>query len=194
MILAVDPGLTTGWATIDAPNHPEFQSGMIQGRYAFYDWLYGQFSSWTHASLQEQSIQPLTLVVEKFTITEATAKKSPQPDPLYIIGHLDAIAHRDALEMVFQLPSQAMSFATNDKLKAVGWYKPGKGHDNDAARHLMLYAVKHPEAIQNRNGKKVLKTVAAALGITVYPEMDKPETPTDLYLNEFYGYAWMPVL
>ena len=37
----------------------------------------------------------------------------------------------------------SMTFATDDKLRRLGWYKPGKGHANDAARHLLLWFAKH---------------------------------------------------
>jgi hypothetical protein len=42
-----------------------------------------------------------------------------------------------------QSPAQGKTFATNAKLKKVGWYHqtPG-GHANDALRHLLLYATK----------------------------------------------------
>jgi hypothetical protein len=43
--------------------------------------------------------------------------------------------------LVMQSPSEAMSFATRDKLEKLGWWIPGKQHGQDAAKHLLKYAV-----------------------------------------------------
>lgn len=175
MILAIDPGLTTGYALWGAPACPGFSSGMVKGRFEFYEWLYGLLTVW----YKQPGSRPFQIVMERFTITVATAKKSPQPDPLYIIGHVEAIAHRDGIPFEFQLPSQAMSFATNDKLKSVGWYKPGAGHDNDAARHLLLWMVRYPP-----KGTGLLKELSDKLGISFD---SGPETPTIEVVQSFGG-------
>lgn len=147
MILAIDPGLTTGWATWNTPVRPgQFESGMVKGRYEFYEWFYGLMRMYYHEAAGYNNARvapPFQIVMEKFTITLATARKSPQPDPLYIIGHVDGIAQRDGIPLDFQLPSEAMTFATNEKLRAIDWYKPGPDHPNDAARHLLLWIYKH---------------------------------------------------
>lgn len=175
MILAIDPGLTTGWATFDGLSEEtnDFRSGMVKGRYEFYEWFYKQLSRFY------SGMNHLTVVMERFTITAATAKKSPQMDPLYIIGHVEAICHRDDIPFEFQLPSQAMSFATNDKLRAVNWYKPGPGHDNDAARHLLLWLVKHPDRLETTKGKDLLWEIAEKLGIAA-PYERRPLSPIEV--------------
>lgn len=43
--------------------------------------------------------------------------------------------------MVEQRPPD-MKFADDRKLKAVGWYKPNLIHGNDASRHLLVWCVK----------------------------------------------------
>ena len=46
------------------------------------------------------------------------------------------------LRFVRQTPAQAKSFGTDDKLRRLGWYTPTPGgHANDAARHLLAFAV-----------------------------------------------------
>ena len=42
-----------------------------------------------------------------------------------------------------QAPSDAKAFASNNKLKLMGWYNTGKGHANDAARHMLVYTVQN---------------------------------------------------
>lgn len=139
-LLAIDPGLTTGWAGYSIPGETYgFKSGMIEGRFKFYEWLYSVLSAFYTEG------PPFTIIMESFTITAATARKSPQPDPWRIIGHVEALCVRDGIPLVFQSPSEAMAFSKNDKLKALGWYKPGAGHDNDAARHLLLWMMKNPD-------------------------------------------------
>jgi hypothetical protein len=158
MILTVDPGLVTGWATWDAPYHKGFQSGMVEGRFKFYEWFYGlQRAHWEHDPTTAFSV-----VIEKFTVNLQTAKKSPQPDAMLITGHIEAICVRDGLSLGTQLPSQAMSFGTNEKLKLLGWYKPGPDHPNDAARHLLLWMVRHPPP-----GSALLRELADRLGMTL---------------------------
>lgn len=152
-LLAIDPGLTTGWAAWNLPGgEVSFSSGMVEGgRFAFYEWLYpvvsAHYSEDQHYSPYGASADgvPFTIICESFTITQATARKSPQPDPWRIIGHVEALCYRDDIPLVFQAPSEAMAFSKNDKLKALGWYKPGAGHDNDAARHLLLWMMKNQD-------------------------------------------------
>ena len=123
--LAVDPGGTTGLAwIIDGI----FDSGQLAGgRDAF-----AEYFEWA------QAMQLTHIICEDFIITGQTAKKTPQPDALRIIGYLELWAQVRKVPFTLQTPSQAKGFSTDAKLKALGWYKPGKGHANDAARHLLL--------------------------------------------------------
>jgi hypothetical protein len=40
-----------------------------------------------------------------------------------------------------QSAGEALSFGTRDKLEKLGWWVPGAQHGQDAARHLLKYAV-----------------------------------------------------
>lgn len=129
-VLAVDPGKTTGLAHWDGKIVTFYQ---VPGRFS----LYGKVS----AFLPEQP----DIVVEKFIITPATAKLSAQYDALYIIGYLEALSYEH--ELVFDLtqsPNDAKTFVTNEGLKTLGWWRPGRDWDHamDAARHLALYLVR----------------------------------------------------
>lgn len=134
MILAVDPGKTTGWALWTSDGIMD--CGQVAGRYSFYD----KVSYWRNFG------EPIeTFVVEKFTITEATARMSKQYDALFINGWLDAEAYLYETEFVEQTPSQAKGVMSDKALKACGWWRPGKGweHAMDASRHLGLYLINH---------------------------------------------------
>lgn len=125
MYIAIDPGKVTGWARwVDG----EFSSGQAE-LYDVLDWLHATF---------DRGLRP-KLACEDFIITGATAKKSRQTEPLDGIGAIKWFAHHYAVPLTMQAPSSAKSFATDDKLRNLGWYLATKGgHANDAARHLML--------------------------------------------------------
>ena len=86
---------------------------------------------------------PLRVVIEKFTITVETAKKSQAPFSLEVIGAVKQVC-RDAGYPVdaiaWQKPSEAKESFPNAKLKRVGlWHRGGEGHALDAIRHGALY-------------------------------------------------------
>lgn len=133
MILAVDPGLVSGVA-LYMPGLDHFTSGQVEdGLIGFVDY----FERYVDGTL------PSTVVVEKFTVMDTTAKKTRQYDALYINGYLEARCHTLGIEFVRQQVSGAKTFATNQKLKALGWYNgTSGGHANDATRHLLTLAAK----------------------------------------------------
>lgn len=126
-ILAVDPGKTTGWARY-WEGHME--SGQVEGRHAFYDWV----------AMTAGAGHPLELVVESFTITARTMATDRDMNALYIIGWLDGMAYRLGWPITLQQPGAAKGFASNEKLAVLGWRRPTPGgHADDAARHLLTY-------------------------------------------------------
>lgn len=128
MILAIDPGLMTGWAIWNSGSH-QFTSGQED------------FEGFAY-TLEEAAHHIELYIVERYTINADTAKKSPQPEALEVTGMVRYFATMERTPMLMQSPSEAIGFATDDRLREVGWYRPGKGHANDAARHLFLYFVK----------------------------------------------------
>ncbi len=133
VIIAVDPGKMTGWAIRGT------DESMIAGElewYGFLKWV----EEYVKAAIRVG--YDVTLVCESYTITPATIRKTRQHWSLEIIGCLRYWSLRHAgKELVLQSPASAKSFSTNEKLKALDWYVPGRGHANDALRHLLLYLV-----------------------------------------------------
>lgn len=89
---------------------------------------------------------PLRVVIERFTITIETAKKSQAPFSLEVIGAVKQVC-RDAgypLDAIaWQSPTEAKVPFPNEKLKRLGlWHKGGKGHALDALRHAATYLVR----------------------------------------------------
>lgn len=151
LVLAYDPGLTTGAAVLDveADHH---MASEVEGRFNFYD---------TFRTLVSLG-RPLEVVGELYAVNADTHKKSRQYDPFYVNGHLEAECRRLGIPFTLQTPGEAKKFSTNEKLKAVGWYTATTGgHANDANRHLLKYVIERPHL-----GAKELKMkLVTALGI-----------------------------
>lgn len=125
--IAIDPGKVTGIAVRE--EGVEFASSEIPTRAQVYAWLF---------SLPPVGV-PTTLIVERYDITAQTHKLSAQKDALYLIGAVEMTAQRIGARFYLS-PRSAKAFATDAKLRHLGWYKPSPGgHQNDAARHLLTY-------------------------------------------------------
>lgn len=137
-ILALDPGKVTGVAAYDT-TLDVFASWEVAGRHRLHDTL--TLDSRKFDSYYDE------VVCEDFVISQRTIKTTPQKDPLRIIGWLDLTLYHDDVPFTLQTAAAAKSFATDAKLKHVGWFtKEGEGHANDAARHLLVYLVaKYPQ-------------------------------------------------
>ncbi len=121
-VLVIDPGGTTGlaqWEPTDS--RPTFSEST--DRFG----LYRVVRAW----------RPSVVVCESFIPRPGAL--SSQPEALRIIGYLEGWAEENGAEFVLQSPSQAKSFGTAAKLKAVGWWPKGLGHAQDAARHLLVF-------------------------------------------------------
>lgn len=129
-VIAIDPGVTTGWAVLDPDG--SFRSGEVRGPYDFLRRVY---------EMVQSRVFDYELVVERYTITPETIKKSRQTDPLEIIGALRFFAAHYKTGFTLQSPAEAKAFSTDAKLKRMRWFTPGQGHANDAARHLLCYSI-----------------------------------------------------
>ena len=119
IILAVDPGLTTGMALFNTITS-SYKVEQITGFEKFSEFM----SAWY------DGLDPI--------------KKTQQYEALEITGVLRHLVHEWGSQWVEpQLPSAAMKLGTNDRLKRVGWYVKGKPHAMDAARHLFLWCCKN---------------------------------------------------
>lgn len=124
-ILAVDPGVATGWAILDE----DLAFGIDNDQVLFCDWV------------NDFSANFSVIVCESFRINASTVKMSAQPASLEIIGFLRWLAYSRAIPFILQEPAEK-KFMPDGKLKALGWYQAGPGHDNDALRHLGIYLAK----------------------------------------------------
>ena len=133
-LLSVDPGLSTGIVLVDIhdPENPKplwHHELTIEEFYVILD------------DTIEHYGYSLAIVWEDFHITVETAKKSPQPWSLHLIGVMLYKCWKHDIPFAVQSPVRK-GFATNDKLRHVAfWHKGGEGHANDAFRHAMIYLV-----------------------------------------------------
>jgi hypothetical protein len=134
-LLAIDPGLATGVSLIDLsdPDNPVKVWSVEVTTEEFYD------------KIEDLIRQPETHVcIERYKIGE---EATDSPWSLELIGIVKLMCYRYGKDLDIQLPSAAKEFATNDKLRAVGfWHVGGEGHANDSLRHAMIWIV-------NRNRK-----------------------------------------
>jgi len=140
-ILAIDPGLKTGMSVFT----------YVKGEEPILAWSKeldeDEFAMPVRWELK--NYPDLEIACEKFTITVATAKKSPQPYSMELIGvvkqSLRDVGRDPKIDPTFklQLPADAMSLFPNPALKKLGyWHRGGAGHANDSIRHGLLYLAK----------------------------------------------------
>lgn len=125
-LLAIDPGLTTGWMIWE---DGFAYAGQVEGPNGFLN------LAWSEMPAAD------VVVVEDFKITDRTMRTTREPWSLHIIGAVSWMAQCHDTELVMQTPADAKSFATDAKLRRLGW--PLKGdHAKDAGRHALLYLVR----------------------------------------------------
>ena len=134
--LAIDPGLTTGWATYNDRTE-EFASGEVRGRHEFFRWLHDE-----QGFRDTFGRTPNHVIIERWDVRKDTFGKSAQEDARYIIGAVEYLCWRIDLPYHEQRPGEAKKFSTNDKLRSLCWYTGGYGHGDDAARHLLVALAK----------------------------------------------------
>lgn len=137
-LLSVDPGLATGAVLIDMRD-PENPLPVWDAELTIQE-VYVMIED----TIEKYGTE-LAIVWEDFHITVETAKKTPQPWSLHLIGVMLYFCWKYDIPCATQSPVRK-GFASNDKLRHVGfWHKGGEGHANDAFRHAMIYLVdNHP--------------------------------------------------
>lgn len=134
-LLGIDPGLCTGVALVDWTDfdNPKPLSSNELDTYQFYEYIEAATTTLT---------DNLHVVIENFNVTDRTAKLSEAPWSLQLKGIVDFLTWRfNSKSYAIHKPADK-PFASNDKLRRVGfWHKGGAGHANDAYRHAMVRIV-----------------------------------------------------
>lgn len=130
-VLAIDPGELTGLALVHVPILETYFPWELPFQQA------GTLIMDTCAHFGGS----LDVVCEQFTISMRTVKNAPAPWSLEVIG----VARYFSQTLTGQdltLYEQKPPFSTDDRLRALGWYRPTpNGHANDAGRQLLKHLV-----------------------------------------------------
>lgn len=141
-VVWADPGLMTGLAWYDVPAD-DFQSG----QYGPED-LVRKLDQ-----LAKGRRRRLLLGYEKFIATSGGRKTSSSEYSQRAIRVLDDWAFTAEVPVLRSQPSSARNLGQVVWLRRLGWYKPGKGHANDAAQHLLADLLRRqpmPHAIRSK--------------------------------------------
>lgn len=125
VILAVDPGTTTGlalWLQLDQPHLKcTAQVGAVDA---------------CQAADVVLDLPYATIVVERFDVGQKFVRSKRNYDALYVIGYLRFKCEIELCPFIELGRSDTKTLLDDRKLKALGWYEPGRRHSNDALRVL----------------------------------------------------------
>lgn len=144
-VLAIDPGKVTGVAWMRQQDGEIFLDSSLEADAdELINFLRPTLKEWKPVA---DGQPPLKVVIEKFTINSQTSQKSQEASwALRMIGAVEQ-ACRDVEyplgAISWQMPGEAKTAFTNEKLKRIGlWHRGGAGHALDAIRHGSLYLAK----------------------------------------------------
>ncbi len=130
-VLAIDPGKVTGLAFLQVLDLESFSMSELE----FLK------TGTVIMNTCEQYRDRLDVVCERFTIGPRTVRNTQAPWSLEVIG-LARYCCQLYTGQDLTLYEQKPPFSTDERLKALGWYRPSKdGHGNDAARQLLRHLV-----------------------------------------------------
>jgi hypothetical protein len=132
-VLWLDPGKMTGWARLDGET---FSSGEAP----FYET--GRIVRSHCTSIRYVSSPDVKVGYESFQVTPASYRMLGSSDALQAIGMIRWLALDLGASLLPPASRQARDTVTPAMLKALEWYLPGKGHANDAARHLVAWMMR----------------------------------------------------
>lgn len=156
-LLAIDPGGVTGWSivttTIDKIMDPTLQAAMVPD-----EWWHGEIDCrakdkketlWREAESEGVAVMEclyesipavhVGIVIEDFLIRRFD-KSRPFLSPVRLTFAFDQLMFDRGVWTDRQMPSDAITSITDDRLKSWNFYVPdGLGHARDADRHMMLF-------------------------------------------------------
>lgn len=144
-LLCIDPGRVTGLALYQADQGGNVvQVWSAEGEFV-------EACDKINETLAEYGPR-CRVLYEKYIITIQTAKKSPQPWSLEVIGVAKWLAARYKAEsVVSQTSSKAKMFCPNSRLRDLGFWHRGGDHGRDALRHGVTHLVecgwRHPKIL-----------------------------------------------
>lgn len=135
-ILAVDPGTSTGYLVVDQREPTKIvMCGQLPP---------AEFTTFAHTLMPALA----GVAVEGVFISHKTSiAASNMVDLMDVLGWVTLECRRRGIPIDRQRPADARAFSTDEKLKHLGWWNLGQARGNrdvrSAARHMLLYLVKH---------------------------------------------------
>ena len=126
-VIALDPGVTTGVALYtDWPKkHVHIKTEqLLFDHNELYEWLWDN--------------HPTEIVYESFIYQR---RNKVELYPVEVIGVIKLFAQKNEVPIFVQSASQAKGFITNDKIKKLNLWEPGRVHGMDALRHLLYHEI-----------------------------------------------------
>jgi len=145
LVLAIDPGVTTGFALFQFPHlrgHAQFRSTLVP-------------SAARRVRLVIDKYQPQHIVVEEYVIYPWMVRQQSWSSlhTVRLIGAIELIAADLKLPLTKQQALKAKNIK-DKSLKQWNLYKPGKPHANDAIRHAVAYTLFGPSRIKRPARRK----------------------------------------
>lgn len=149
-ITGIDPGGTTGIAFYDADilfngDHPEF----IREKWDTLQIGPEPHHKTLYHMLERRHVTNTVVVCESFQYRRPVDAPAVEIVSVEYIGVVNLLVQeRPEVQVVWQTPGKVIppknknkfgGFWTDDKLKQVGRFSPGRKHANDAMRHLLHY-------------------------------------------------------
>ena len=131
-VLSLDPGITTGYAI-----------GMIEKGEMHV--ISGE-AKWNHAEIYRnllEDLKPSYIICERFEHRHGNrGRHGVELFPREIIGVVQLYAQMNGAEIRLQMPmkSSPTTYFNDERLKELAVFKSGRGHANDAVRHLLFWA------------------------------------------------------
>lgn len=139
-LLALDPGVTTGWASIDIPDvskDVDLTQAVGVGQLGPHD-----HHSELYAMMELMQTSDFVLITERFEYRNKS-RAGLQLESREYIG-VAKMFYQERMrglgqQAVFQNASQAKGFVEDRHIKALGLWSPGMKHAMDALRHLIYF-------------------------------------------------------
>jgi len=129
-VIWLDPGLHTGWATLLHGEH--FDSG--EGILPEIGELLEDYANIYHDNLG--------IGWEQYVLTSGGSRTGSAGPPIEVIGVARWIGYKFQCQMLKPVPAAMRKAATPEMLDRLGWWCPGLGHANDAARHMLAWLMR----------------------------------------------------
>lgn len=129
-VIWLDPGLHTGWAALT--DGAEFHSG--EGILPEIGELLTAHGIWHR--------EDMAIGWEQYIVAPGGGRAGSPGPPIEVIGMARWLGFYHHCQMLKPVPSAMRTVVKPEHLKKLGWYRPGKDHANQAARHLLAWMLR----------------------------------------------------